>query len=198
MSPTLRVLWTLSPATAPRPLRHCAGCGATKPFHSSGKFRLNANGKRLDAWLIYRCIDCGTSWNRALFERRAVSEIGPELLGALQANDPAAASRFANDPAGLPRNAATSDPGVLVVRTVEPPVPDDPAAMAVTLSVPVAVAIRLDRLLAIELGLSRSELLRRVECGAIRFNGRPKRLLRRPPCDGFRFVVRLDPSDNCD
>ncbi|WP_322169633.1 DUF1062 domain-containing protein [Acutalibacter caecimuris] len=30
-----------------------------------GKFRVNANGRRLDVWLIYRCEKCGHSAARA-------------------------------------------------------------------------------------------------------------------------------------
>ncbi|TIW96850.1 MAG: hypothetical protein E5V57_26540, partial [Mesorhizobium sp.] len=53
MSSILRIRWVIAPKTAPRPLINCNRCNGLKAYHSSGKFRVNANGKRIDAWLIY-------------------------------------------------------------------------------------------------------------------------------------------------
>ena len=36
----------------------CGGCGKKQEFVNSGKFRVNANGNRVDIWLIYRCKKC--------------------------------------------------------------------------------------------------------------------------------------------
>lgn len=63
MSGLQRIHWAIAPKTAPRPLISCSRCGTVKAYCSSGKFRVNANGKRIDVWLIYRCIDCDNSWN---------------------------------------------------------------------------------------------------------------------------------------
>ena len=87
MSTIKRVQWTIQPRTAPRPWVTCNRCHAIKPFASSGKFRLNANGRQLDAWLIYRCADCESTWNRPIFERRHVKDIDPAALQSLQSND---------------------------------------------------------------------------------------------------------------
>ncbi|TIN82029.1 MAG: DUF1062 domain-containing protein, partial [Mesorhizobium sp.] len=72
-------------------------CGTVKAYCSSGKFRVNANGKRIDVWLIYRCIDCDNSWNFGIFERCNRRDIDPTLLAALERNDPALAHRHAFD-----------------------------------------------------------------------------------------------------
>ena len=88
MSDVLRVQWTIIPATAPEPWLNCNRCRGTTRFRTSGKIRVNANGKRLDAWLIYRCTSCNNTWNRPILERRHVSTIDPRLLASLQANDP--------------------------------------------------------------------------------------------------------------
>ena len=40
-------------------IRRCGGCGKKMVFECAGKFRVNANGRRLDVWLIYRCQRCG-------------------------------------------------------------------------------------------------------------------------------------------
>lgn len=64
------------------------GCGGLRAFQSSGKIRLNANGRKLDAWLIYKCLTCEKTWNRPIFERQNVRDIDPVVLDALESNDP--------------------------------------------------------------------------------------------------------------
>ena len=65
------------PRTPPQPWLACSRCRDIRPFRCSEKFRLNANGKRLDAWLIYRCGSCDNTWNRPVLERRNRRDIDP-------------------------------------------------------------------------------------------------------------------------
>lgn len=160
MSSILRIRWAIVPKTAPRPLINCNRCGGLKAYHSSGKFRVNANGKRIDAWLIYRCIDCDNSWNFGILERRNRCDIEPELLRALESNDPTLARRHAFDVVAL-RSAigrveefheATVHKEMLGDR------PENTTAVELQLGLEMPTALRLDRLLASELGISRSRL----------------------------------------
>ena len=41
-----------------RVFHRCGGCGKKQEFLNSGKFRVNANGNKVDVWLIYRCKKC--------------------------------------------------------------------------------------------------------------------------------------------
>ena len=95
MSDVLRVQWTIIPGSAPEPWLNCNRCRGTTRFRTSGKIRVNANGKRVDAWLIYKCTSCDNTWNRPVLERRHVSTIDPHLLASLQANDPDLSRRLA-------------------------------------------------------------------------------------------------------
>jgi len=88
MSGYLRIRWTITPGTAPRPLINCNRCGTVKPYRCSGKFRVNANGKRIDAWLIYRCFDCDNSWNFGILERCSRRDIAPARPAAPESKDP--------------------------------------------------------------------------------------------------------------
>ena len=88
MCNTLRVRWTIIPKRPPALDRHAADAEAFRAFQSSNKIRLNANGRKLDAWLIYKCMACDKTWNRPIFERRNVRDIDPAVLEALQSNDP--------------------------------------------------------------------------------------------------------------
>ena len=105
MSSILRVQWTITPSTPPQPWLACSRCRDIRPFRCSEKFRLNANGKRLDAWLIYRCGSCDNTWNRPVLERRNRRDIDPAFLHALETDDPQWIRRYAFDAASL-RNRA--------------------------------------------------------------------------------------------
>ena len=77
MSPAV---WRVVAQSTPRILRRCARCDQVRPFRSSDRFRVNANGRKLDVWLVYRCDACGVSWNRTLLERRTPEEIGVRFM----------------------------------------------------------------------------------------------------------------------
>src|SRR3954453_14796375 len=73
--------------------RHCPRCKLQRRFASSGKFRVNAQKKRIDAWLIFRCAAWGERWNSPVHERRPVGALDPKELDALMRNDPDLAAR---------------------------------------------------------------------------------------------------------
>lgn len=193
MSDVLRVLWTIVPQTAPQPWLPCSHCHGSRAFQSSGKFRINANGKRLDAWLIYNCTACGNTWNRPLLERRSVAGIDPAFLAQLQANDPDAARRVAFDLGDLrgkaPKIETFSD--ALLRKTPISGSEQPVERLEIGLAVPLPVGLRLDRLLAAELGLSRSRLQRLEDQGHLTLSPRRKGRLRRPPADGMRLHIDL-------
>lgn len=184
MSGTLRVLWTVRiSATTLRPILRCSRCDQPRAFEPSGRFRLNANGKRLDAWLIYRCTACDAAWNRAIFERRQRSEIDDAFLEALQCNDPVLAEKVAQDATGLGRwttRFAGGDGGAIAVeKAVLADNPTEVERLGVELLIPVGTTIRCDRLLAIGLGLSRSGVAALADAGRIAVDGSTKRPLSR-------------------
>ncbi len=148
------------PGTAPRPLINCNRCGPAKAYRSSDKFRVNANGKRIDVWLIYRCVDCDNSWNFGIFERCNRRDIEPALLRALESNDPALARRHAFDIVALRNQAGRVEefPDVAVDKQVLAGTRDSAAALELRLGLDMPTSLRLDRLLANELGISRSRL----------------------------------------
>ena len=181
MCHALKVRWTVIPQTAPRPWIACSGCGASRPFQSSGKIRLNANGRRLDAWLIYKCLACDRTWNRPIFERRNVRDIDPAVLAALQSNDADWIRAETFNLAALRRKSARIDefPEVEVVKVLPQDVLDW-TRLTIELIVPLPVSTRLDRLLAAELKISRTRLQVLHEGGALRTNcGRADALRRR-------------------
>jgi hypothetical protein len=200
MSPILRVQWTIADAIAPRPWLNCPRCGGPRPFASSDRIRLNANGKRLDAWLIYRCTRCQTSWNRPLFERRPVGEIDPAMLRALQGNDPGLVRRAAFDVAALRRSAGRIDAceATEIRKRLLSAGARPLAGLEIETIVPAPTAARADRLLAREFGVTRARIEALAARGRLALAPQGARMLRRPLRDGMRIRLDLSGEDACD
>lgn len=186
MSDVLRVQWTIIPGSAPEPWLNCNRCRSTTRFRTSGKIRVNANGKRVDAWLIYKCTSCDSTWNRPVLERRHVSTTDPHLLASLQANDADLSRRLAFEK--LPRKlkvARLDDATVRKEVVSEGARPGD--RLEIVCVVPEATGLRVDRLLSTELRLSRSRIQTMQNAGHLAAwpDG-----LRRPLRNGLQ--VRID------
>jgi hypothetical protein len=197
MCDILHVEWTLVPKIPPQAILRCSSCGDTRPFRSSGRTRLNANGKQLDAWLIYKCVDCDGTWNRPIFERQSVRCLDPALLEALQASAPGYVASVEFDQAGLKACAGRIeesediDMGREVLRHDA-----DWRRIAITLALPYPCGLRLDRLLAAELPLSRNRLQVLFEAGDIRVEPVRRDTLKR----GIRHgtLITLDLRDEAE
>jgi hypothetical protein len=198
MSSILHVQWTVTSLIAPRPWLVCGRCGGIKPFQSSGKARLNANGKRLDAWLVYKCTDCENTWNRPLFERRNVRDIDPLLLEALQANDHRWIETFAFDVDGLRRFAGRIEE-FAEAKVAKQVLTGDPAAfdgIRIDFSVPLPCCLRLDRLLAAELGVSRTKIQDLQDAGRLKLSPNGERMLRRPVREGMVAMLEISSASD--
>jgi hypothetical protein len=169
MTATLRVIWRIAPLSPPLPIRHCARCGTDRPFQPSGKVRLNANGRKLDAWLIYRCEACDATWNLPLLDRVPVAQVPAADLQAMQSSAPEWVRARLFNAALLRRHADRIVPAAepAIHRQADGPVPWAKAELLIA----GASGDRMDRLLAQGLGLSRSELQALVQAGAVTTRG---------------------------
>lgn len=192
MCTALQVRWTIIPKFAPRPWIACSGCGGLRAFRSSGRIRLNTNGRKLDAWLIYKCTLCDRTWNRPIFERQNVRDIDAATLEALQSNDPDWIRAEAFDLDALRRKAQRIDEFAELTVHKEL-LRDVPGAehLEIELSVPFPTGTRLDRLLASELGIARSRLSGLRERALLRADPDRADLLRRRIRSGLRITVWL-------
>ena len=89
-----------------RVFHRCGGCGKRQEFVNSGKFRVNANGKSVDVWLIYRCRKCKHTWNLTIYKRIRPGRIPAELFEAFLENDPETAMAYGGDIDFLKKNNA--------------------------------------------------------------------------------------------
>lgn len=162
--------------------------------------RLNANGRRVDAWLIYRCADCDGTWNRPIVERREVGTLNREYLQALQSNDPTLVRTLAFDIAALKRwtdRVQESEDVLVTKRVLEEPRQLPVLTLEIECRVPHPISLRTDRLLAGKLRLSRSAVQRMAKAGMIRTVPEGADL-RRPVRDGMRVIVetaQAEPSE---
>ena len=85
-------------------LHRCSGCGKKKTFVNTGKFRVNANGNRVDVWLIYQCEKCRHTLNLTIYERKRPEKISQEEYQLFLDNDKELAISYGNDKSFLKRN----------------------------------------------------------------------------------------------
>jgi hypothetical protein len=185
------VTWRVEPATPPRPHRHCATCGRTRAFQSSGRVRLNANGRKVDAWLIYKCLACERTWNLPLLERVAVSDVPPGDLKAMEASDPGWVKMRAHDTVRLRRYCDRIELTVYRLAPA-PPLGGGLSIVSLSLEVSCPTGERLDRLLSRELQWSRAGLLALVRSGVVGVQPDTERTLRKPVASGMVVRFRLD------
>jgi hypothetical protein len=100
--------WVVMPTCLPLVLRRCHAC-ASGHFRASGKFRVNANHKVLDAWLLVLCTACGETAKLTVLERVNVRSVRPELLDRLHDNDLGLTAELLRDPGVLRRNRTALD-----------------------------------------------------------------------------------------
>ena len=67
--------YTLTPTHSFMIIRNCSGCGTKSVFHNTQRFRVNANGNKLDVWLIYQCTKCKHTNNLTIHTR-----LSPDML----------------------------------------------------------------------------------------------------------------------
>jgi len=163
-----------------------------RAFQSSGKIRLNANGRKLDAWLIYKCLACDKTWNRPLLERQNVRDIDPETLEALQSNDIKWIRMESFNLDALRRKSQRIDefPEFEIAREVVRESADW-TRLEIELLVPLPSGMRLDRLLATELNVSRTRLQTLHGNGLLRTNPDRADVLRRRIMTGIEVMIDL-------
>lgn len=193
MREIFRVAWTVTPLHAPRVWRHCRRCSERRPFACSGKFRANAQKKRLDIWLIYRCVTCHETWNIPIIERATVGDIAPDALAAYAGNDPAAVARHGFDIEWLKRHGDRIE-SLADYTVIKRPIDGDPRAassLLVVLSLGLPYRVRLDGVLAKEFGISRGRLQRLSEDSALQVLPTMRHALRSSILDGQRISIDL-------
>jgi hypothetical protein len=151
--------WLVSPTGLPLIGRRCLSCPSAR-YRAHGKFRVNANHKLLDVWLLALCVGCGETIKLTVLDRVHVRTVDPAALTRFHDNDIGLAAKMLQDPGLRRRNGITLDwdGAWTVTRT---------AAGTIDTSVRFAqpIAIRRTALLSAGLEVSRSEVRRLIAAG---------------------------------
>lgn len=180
------VCWRIIPLEPPRVVRHCAKCGQIRAFACSDNFRLNAQQRKIDVWLIYRCLTCESAWKCTIFTRCTPEEIGKELYARLQHNDRDLAWRYAFDFSLLHRLGVQVD-AVVKFRVERIPLNGarvDKGEQKIRLELVQPCSVRLDRLLVEALNVPRTRLQRWCDRGLLCTWPEEKNMLRKPIRNG--------------
>ncbi|TDC81040.1 DUF1062 domain-containing protein [Actinomadura sp. 7K507] len=172
--------WVVRRTRLPLLSLRCADCRSVSATTGEGRFRVNANGKLLDVWLLVRCVSCDRTSKLTVHERAPVRSFDPAELRGYRVNDPGLVASRLLDPLLARRNRFTLD-WTGAWRLDAPPARLDegwPVQVEVRFEDPVPV--RPERLVARGLGISRAEVQRRIKCDIP---------LRRPTIADFAFTV---------
>lgn len=167
--------WVVMPTCLPVVLRRCHAC-ASERFRANGKFRVNANHKLIDAWLLVLCTACGETAKLTVLERVNVRSVRPELLDRLHDNDPGLAAELLQDPVVQRRNRIALDwDGAWRLDTGGSDHLDR-ELIEVSVRFAARIPVRPVRLIAEGCGLSRAEVERLIAEGklvaAVRLSGK--------------------------
>ncbi|MBC9715492.1 DUF1062 domain-containing protein [Streptomyces sp. TRM66268-LWL] len=177
--------WVVMPTCLPHVLRRCHSCASGR-FRPSGKFRVNANHKLIDAWLLVLCTSCGDTAKLPLLERAPVHTVRPELLDRLHENDLGLTAELLQDPAVQHRNRIALDWSGAWRLDTNGSAHLDQEVIDISVRFAARIPVRPSRLIATGCGLSRTETERRIAEGklvsAVRLTGKVS--------DDFTFTLK--------
>ena len=87
----------------------CSGCGCKTSFKNTNRFRVNANGNKLDVWLIYQCSKCKHTKNLAIYERLNPAKIPQTEYQRYLANDEELALEYGTNSSFFRKNQVEVD-----------------------------------------------------------------------------------------
>lgn len=148
-------------------IRNCAGCGKKTHFKNTRRFRVNANGNKLDVWLIYQCERCKHTFNLTVYERQKLTLIPRKRYKRFLDNDEQLAEIYGRDVQFFKRNKAEIDFSNISYhiekRKEEIDKEESRQHVFVVIHNPYCLKIRPEKQIAEILNLSRSQVKRLIE-----------------------------------
>lgn len=88
------ITWEVKVKNTPLLIKKCSHCDSDR-FYCSDKFRMNAQKKNIDVWLIYKCVKCDNTCNLTLLSRSKPDLIDKTLFHSFSMNDKDTAWKYA-------------------------------------------------------------------------------------------------------
>lgn len=143
-------------------IKNCPKCGRKTHYINTKKFRVNANGNKLDIWLIYQCVECKHTLNLAIYERKKVSSIPKEEYQCFLNNDEQFAEMYGKNMQLFRTNKADIDVDRLHYDLVKLNETIESSGfgeqIVITVKNPHQLKIHLEKQIAMALGLSRNQV----------------------------------------
>lgn len=182
-----KALWVVREVGLPAIVKACVSCRSTR-HRPTGRFRVNANGKLLDVWMLFCCELCGRTSKIPVHERVHVRALEHRRLLMFESDDPAAVRRLAMDEALAGRAAYRLDWSGTWELDTDLPFHDlehDQVPLAVVVRFELPAPVRVEKLLTAGFGVSRSAVRGMVGSGRIRLPAALDAKVR----EDFTFVV---------
>lgn len=174
MSYWKKIEYEMKPKDSFYVIRCCAKCGSKTHFVNTEKFRVNANGNKLDVWLIYQCEECKHTFNLSIYERQKVSSIPKEEYQRFLDNDEELARRYGTDLQLFQKNKAEIDFERVSVDFVKKYDTEENGGsgssgndILITIYNPCKLKLRAEKQIAMVLGASRSQVKSMMEQGEL-------------------------------
>lgn len=92
-----KIIWEIQCHSLPLIVKYCKKCGKEENFYCTKKFRVNAQKKSLDIWLIYSCTACNTTWNARVYTHVSPQSLSQKQLNGFMENNYVLVKRYAMD-----------------------------------------------------------------------------------------------------
>lgn len=163
-----QITWEITPNSLPTITKSCPKCGNHTDYINTEKFRVNANKKSLDIWLIYQCYKCKSTFNLTIFERIHPKKLDRNIHDRFLKNDPLLAREY-----GFNRDIHSKNKVLINVESVEYQI-DGPAIsldttdnMTINIKCHHNLNLRIDAVLSQKLQCSRSQIKKLFDGGRI-------------------------------
>ncbi|WP_426483161.1 DUF1062 domain-containing protein [Chryseobacterium sp. R2ACT005] len=171
-------IWEVKAKNTPLLKKKCNHCNSDR-FYCSDKFRLNAQKKNIDIWLIYRCVKCSNTYNMTVFSRIRTESVSKELFNKFSENDTEIAWEYAFSQEIRKKNNIEADlesvAYEILYNTI--PVEDlinmDGEIISFQIQCSFDFNVRASTVIRTCLGLSSSKLNLLLDSGTVYFNGKP-------------------------
>lgn len=148
-------------------IRYCPSCGNKSVYYSTNKIRVNANGKKIDVWLIYQCGKCKHTYNLPVYRRMNRNKIDRSEYKAFLENNQKIANRCCLDRNMLPKgDVIGSDEPAYILKDMGTSIKEN----AIQFFNPHNIRVRYDRLIAECLKISRSKAQKLLKAGELKEN----------------------------
>jgi hypothetical protein len=169
--------------------RNCSKCKTNTAFYCSEKFRVNANQKIVDSWLIYNCIHCEGTWNYPILSRVNINKIDSILIQKLMNNDKETIWYYAFQINKLRKlcNDVMTDIRYELRKEKLDSLSDE---VTIRLCYKYDFGLRIDKLIAEILGISRSRVNKLAQNGCILLN--PTITMKSKVIDDLQITIKGD------